>query len=781
MPFKFSAISLALISSMAFFQVSYAQMIGADKGDVSVDNGDIDATSSNLGVYSTKGHKLEVIDDNIYIRTRFQGAKASNENSRVIVGTKDTEKTIIEASSTRFTFLDFASVVAENKGVSVVDGKSIELRAISSSTRAAYGVYAEGGNAEIGSDVTEKIIINNQGNSKPDGTNSESSGIMAYTAGSTVTVNTKELEIDSSGVGLFVQSNTDEAVAPEGSASIQINADLTTITASDTGIRAFSNGQVGIAGGVTINAPLALDVRGNSTTNINTSHSGVVQINGDIAFETPGAEQNSGSKINANVNIYMSGSDSYWTGNAYKDYTSDITGNEDNTKVTGFQLTLADGAVWTPTLVEESDGEKIIEKQAINNLTFNGGVVNVVEDGDQDVKIENTSGSGGTVKLHTSVGNDGTMTASSIDFGTVENGGMKLDVEYTGITADDIKNGTLSGIEGGVQNEGIVQTKKVGQGAVKGEITESYDKDGNLISQTQAKNTRLTAYGSVAALGVLQWRHDMNDLTKRMGELRTSPEGVGSWVRLYGSEQEYGGQGITSKNTSIQVGADFDVGAGWKVGAAFTYTDGSSSYDLGDADNKAYGFAIYGTWFAENGQFVDLIAKYSRLDTDFNLEGMDGSFDNNAYSFSAEYGWHLKLGDLAFVEPQVELTYGMISGDDFETGNDVRIEQDDFDSFIGRVGLRAGFVFPENKGTIYARASVLHDFQGELDSKASLISDSSVAERVNDDLGGTWYEFGVGANFNLTDRTYTYVDLEKNTGGEVKENWRWNIGLRHVF
>ena len=52
---------------------------------------------------------------------------------------------------------------------------------------------------------------------------------------------------------------------------------------------------------------------------------------------------------------------------------------------------------------------------------------------------------------------------------------------------------------------------------------------------------------------------------------------------------------------------------------------------------------------------------------------------------------------------------------------------------------------------------------------------------IYEDLGGSWVEYGVGANFNLTDRTYTYVDLERNSGGEIKENWRWNVGLRHVF
>ena len=313
------------------------------------------------------------------------------------------------------------------------------------------------------------------------------------------------------------------------------------------------------------------------------------------------------------------------------------------------------------------------------------------------------------------------------------------------------------------------------EGALSDAATGTLNADGTVSDITVTKNTKLEAYNSIAALSAFQWRHDMNDLTKRMGELRTSPEGVGAWARIYGSEQEHGG--IQAKNTSIQVGSDVDVGAGWKVGAAFTYTDGKADHDLGNADNKSYGLGIYGTWFADNGQFVDLIAKYSRMDTDFTADSMTGGFDNNAYSVSAEYGWHVKLGQFAFVEPQAEVTYGQVLGDTFTAGNGVKVEQDDFDAFIGRIGVRAGFHFPDNKGVIYMRASVLHDFEGESSARLS----RETAQTVSTDLGGTWYEMGVGANFNVTDNTYTYVDLEKTSGGEVDQNWRWNIGVRHTF
>ena len=327
-----------------------------------------------------------------------------------------------------------------------------------------------------------------------------------------------------------------------------------------------------------------------------------------------------------------------------------------------------------------------------------------------------------------------------------------------------------------ISDQSSLSSVAVEQGLVNDAVTADVDENGQLFNVRTTKNTNLASYGSIAVLGAFLWRHDMNDLTKRMGELRDSPQGVGLWARAYGSEQEYGG--VDATNTSIQVGADYDVGYGWKVGGAFTYTDGSSDFSNGNAEHDSYGFAVYGSWLSENGQFVDLIAKYSRLDTDFAVNGMNGSYDNNAWSISAEYGWRFKLAELAFVEPQVELTYGTLFGDDITASNGVRIEQDDFTSFIGRIGVRSGFYFPEKKGNIYARFSVLHDFDGEMESKASL---GRARNTVTDDLGGTWIEYGVGANFNWTDRTYTYVDLERNSGGEVRENWRWNVGLRHVF
>ena len=613
--------------------------------------------------------------------------------------------------------------------------------------------------------------------------------------GSSVEINGQELRINAesfgttedlgSVYGLYAQNITADPNVPESDrASLIVNAENTYVNVKSAAkghagaLVAMSQGILKVNGNLYASGDDAIVARGGSIVRINESNTKTVQLNGDVDFNYD--KKTSGTSVDSDVLINLSGADSFWRGSATSSYGSGAT-TEDMMKVSGLKLGLSDGAQWTPRLVDEASGTTSgVAQIAINDLAFNDGVINLDHGGQQTVRIEKLHGTGGTVNLSTTAGEDGTFTTANLQISdVVESEAPNLTVNYTGITADDMVGHAIADIQGGVEATGATQTRVVAQGDVMGAITEKTDAQGQVIETTQAENTKLSAFGSVAALSAFQWRHDMNDLTKRMGELRTSPEGIGSWVRLYGSEQEYGA--LQAKNTSIQVGSDVDVGMGWKVGAAFSYTDGNATYADGDADNKAYGLGIYGTWMAENGQFVDLIAKYSRLDTDFALNGMNGGFDNNAYSVSAEYGWHLKLGEYAFVEPQAELTYGQVLGDTFTTGNGVKVEQDDFDAFIGRIGVRGGFHFPDNKGVVYVRASVLHDFEGESTAVASLVNDSSVRSGIHEDLGGTWYEVGVGANFNVTDNTYTYVDLEKTSGGEVKENWRWNIGLRHVF
>lgn len=600
---------------------------------------------------------------------------------------------------------------------------------------------------------------------------------------------TDRIDILSESSGIWAQNNTQSSPRPESHTTVNLKARDINIQARDMAVVAFSNSEINInsTGGtiwIESRESNAIDARGNSLVNINTDKAAErVVIIGDIAFETPGPTENSGTIINADLNIVLSGAESSWTGGILFSYPDNLA--EDVRTVTDMRLTLENGAQWNATQVAgtlPAASGQVEQNGTINSLTLNGGVINVQDVGDE-ILIGKLSGTGGEINL-AATAKDGDLTGVaklSIEGVSGETGAPApaLTVALSGVTADDINDPekAFKVLSGAFSAEGSELTEVIEEGDIKGQITRFVDAEGNVEEVHQESNSKLSTLSSVTALSTIQWRAEMNDLTKRMGELRDSPDGIGTWVRLYGSEQEYGEQSVTQKSATVQVGADYAVGD-WVVGGAFSYTDGTTDYDGGSGDTQAYGFAVYGTWMAENGMFVDLIGKYSRLESDFDIRNMSGEAKNNAFSMSAEFGWRFDLTNLVYVEPQAELTYGRIMGDDFRTSNDVKVAQDDYDSLIGRVGLRAGLKFPEKKGSIYARLSGVYDYQGE--SEASYSKDG-LTETYRNDLGGGWMEYAVGANFNLTDRTYTYVDLEKTTGGEVTEKWRWNVGVRHVF
>lgn len=126
----------------------------------------------------------------------------------------------------------------------------------------------------------------------------------------------------------------------------------------------------------------------------------------------------------------------------------------------------------------------------------------------------------------------------------------------------------------------------------------------------------------------------------------------------------------------------------------------------------------------------------------------------------------------------VELAYGYVQGDDATASNGVKVHQDDYQNLVTRIGVRTGFDFPKDAGTIYAHASYAYDFLGDADGSARKAGDRV---SLDEDLGGGWVTYGVGAQFRLGKSTFAYGDLERLTGGDVDNPWAFNVGFRHLF
>ena len=292
-------------------------------------------------------------------------------------------------------------------------------------------------------------------------------------------------------------------------------------------------------------------------------------------------------------------------------------------------------------------------------------------------------------------------------------------------------------------------------------------------------NTNVYGILDTTTNALMTWRQENNDMNKRLGELRDSNGQHGVWVRMVRGQADY--NSIDNQYNTYQLGYDEKLSTNpeWTVGAAVSYTDGSSDFASGSGENTHKSIAFYGSKLSEDGSFVDLIAKYGRLEHEFNVaeDTLSGEYATNGYSVSAEYGKRFEKENGFWIEPQVELTYGRVTEADYVNKQGNKVVQEDMDSLVGRLGFRLGRDIKQ--GNVYVRASYLYDFDGET---AVSFTDSKGHKRVMEaDLGGGWFEVGVGTNYNLSDATYLYFDVEKTYGGDVATPWQWNAGVRYSF
>lgn len=293
-------------------------------------------------------------------------------------------------------------------------------------------------------------------------------------------------------------------------------------------------------------------------------------------------------------------------------------------------------------------------------------------------------------------------------------------------------------------------------------------------------NENALAVADTGSILFMQWRAETDDVMQRMGDVRSSGK-TGLWVRHYGGRSEFGSSDYDY--LALQMGADrlvYDGDVKVLAGAAFSYTDGDAKYSTGTSDAKSYAFTAYGELLTQSGSFLTAALKYGALRNEVELsKTIDGEFRADAWAFSVETGHRFALAKSFFVEPHVGLTYAKVNGDSFRVGDNASVKQDDFDSLVGGVGLTLGFSCPNDRGDVYLRLDQKYDFQGE--TSTGFYSNGREVNRFDKDLGGSWFEIGLGAKARLTESLTGYAEFETAHSGEVETPFRWNLGLRYTF
>ena len=513
--------------------------------------------------------------------------------------------------------------------------------------------------------------------------------------------------------------------------NVSIQADETlTFKATGTGVQS-SSGTVSLAGGtVNIEGNTGLKLSGNGAATIT---AGELTINGSGGTAVKAGEYFAGS-------LTLKGSDE--TTPVKANINGNVSVEGGTLAMNGVDAYLSEGSTFTANTLSGSDSAVYLSSFA--------------EEG-PSVSVETLSAEGFSV-----------MAAGS------------LNDQYA--SAEEMAKALQDAVEVTTPGE-----NSVGLGAEAGSVSDGFTvaEDGTV---TATANPSLAAVSNFSALTLTQWRAEMNHISQRLGDVRANDKTIGAWARLYGYESTTTDTvTVKAKARSVQAGGDWRVTPEWLVGAAFSYTDVDAEFSNGSGTSDGYSLAAYASGFFPCGGYVDIVGRVGRLSSEVTAATgtgsggiLTGDYDNTALGLSIETGYHFALSEVFYVEPQVELAYGLVLGDDFTSAtNGVTISQDDFESLVGRLGARFGGVFAEGRGQVYAQASVNHDFMGNADATATPAS--GVSRTVETDLSGTWVSFGVGAQFDLENNLSFYGSLERAESGDYDEDYRYSVGMRYAF
>lgn len=546
-----------------------------------------------------------------------------------------------------------------------------------------------------------------------------------------------------------------------------------------------------------INSGFGMSLGGKDASGVEMTNKGTIIASGKNAYGITASDATDGTVTNEGTIIATDGAIAISSGRWDKDVEFSLT-LKDNSHVEGVielgkashlivqDLARAETIVLssgTPEKVNALDGAQCEDCNVGSVHVNNSNLTIRSSDESQTLKIGliETVGNGSLTFEFDSVGS---KEKPLLD---VDTGGQDDAVKfnYTGTVSDKLASGS-------VKAEELFNGISLDNNATPERITTSdglwggasvHEKKGDEITSTYSgPSSLITSTTDLALMNGLVWRSQLTNLSDRMGTLRTMPQAAGAWARYNNGRLD--GRGLEYDYSTIEVGFDAPVSSNFLVGVSFDYTIGDTDLNAGSADNDVYTLGLYGTYYGDNGGFVDLMAKIGRIDNEYNVANSAGSEKGDYMMTGAivgvEAGHRFDLAHNMFVEPQVQLSYSWLRATDYAT-NIRSVDFETIESLVARVGVMGGMKFAENRGAAYLKASYNHDFLGNVDATMHAVNGSNNSAKISDELDDNWAEVSLGVSYSVTDTLNTFLDVGTGFGGDIDQKWRINFGARYAF
>ena len=459
-------------------------------------------------------------------------------------------------------------------------------------------------------------------------------------------------------------------------------------------------------------------------------------------------------------------------------------------------MDLKNGASWN---VEASSDEGFND---VTTLSLSGGTLNLgyggADAGFKTVSADTLNGSGGTIRFNLELNASGEAN-DRLELGTLAEGRHTVHVEaHSGFEPVDM-TGYL--IKAGQEAAGsfTADSNKLEAGTFLYDyevLSRAGDAPGETYWYLNFKESRpeLTpsaeAAAAMAGMGAqtAMYLTQLSDVRQRIGEVRRGAR-EGLWASAGGSKDRIGGlagAGFTQEAYRFNFGFDRRVDdwlLGFNVKAMTADQKTRGSQFRGDGDAHSEGVNAYATLTRPNGSYADFVLSFDRYHEDIQTRMLDGTavqggYRNFGFGVSAEIGHQFLFSGSWFVEPQMQLSYYRVQGDDFELSNGMKVRQKDFDGLTARLGLASGKEFRRTDGRLlgqlYGRLGVKHELLGEETIRINGL-------RFRDELLGTRLYYGIGGECMLAEDLKIFGHFEREEGPSYTKEFGFNVGLKYAF
>ncbi|EFB4140744.1 autotransporter outer membrane beta-barrel domain-containing protein [Escherichia coli O88:H1] len=335
------------------------------------------------------------------------------------------------------------------------------------------------------------------------------------------------------------------------------------------------------------------------------------------------------------------------------------------------------------------------------------------------------------------------------------------------------------------------ETQTIGFSDVTPEIKQQ-DKEGQSVwtltgYQTVANATATAKATSLMSGNYKTFLNEVNNLNKRMGDLRDINGEAGAWARIMSGAGSAGG-GYSDNYTHVQIGADKKHeldGLDLFTGMTMTYTDSNAGNNDFSGKTKSVGGGLYASAMFESGAYIDLIGKYVHHDNEYTASFASlgtKNYSSHSWYAGAEVGWRYHVTPDSWIEPQAELVYGAVSGKQFawkDQGMSLSMKDKDFNPLIGRTGVDIGKTFSGKDWKVTARAGLGYQFD-ILANSETVLRDASGEKRIKGEKDGRML-MNVGLNAEIRDNLRFGLEFEKSAFGKYNVDNAVNANFRYSF